>query len=83
MSDMNCGELIEKLSKFPKDKPIKILALGIENDLTEETIDSVDYPCTNYDEEIDEQGYPVFVEETEWVGIFTKEYTDNMLMNGI
>lgn len=79
---MDCGELIEKLSKFPKDKPVKILALGSEN-YDMETIDAVDYPCVNYDDEFDENDQPVFVTETEQVCIFTKEYTDNMLMNGI
>ena len=83
MTEIYCGKLIELLSQFPKDKPVKILALGIENDLTEETIAEVAYPLYNYDDEIDEMGTPVFVQEDEWVGIFTKEYVDNMLMNGI
>ena len=82
MSEVTCGKLIEMLSQFPKDKPVKILALGSEDYVTED-IYGVDYPCVNYDDEIDEKGNPVFVEETEWVGIFSKEYVDNMLMNGI
>ena len=28
MAEVNCGKLIEMLSQFPKDKPVKILALG-------------------------------------------------------
>lgn len=83
MNDMTCGELIGKLSKFPADKPVKVLALGIENDCTEESIESVDYPCANYDDEVDDEGCPVFVTEEDWVGIFTSEYNENMLMNGI
>lgn len=83
MTECTIGKLIESLEKFPKDKPVKILALGIENDCSEETINSVDYPQVNYDDEIDEMGNPVFVEETDYVGIFTNEYCDFMLMNGI
>ena len=33
--------------------------------------------------EIDNEGNPVFVQEDTWVGIFTKDYNETMLMNGI
>ena len=82
MTEMTIGMLIEKLSEFPIDKPVKVLAAGVENYDTE-TIDTVDYPCVNYDDEIDNEGSPVFVQEEDWVGIFTKEYNEEMLMNGI
>ena len=42
--DMNCGEMIEELKKFPKDKPIKIMGWYsiIETDEPED-INSVCY----------------------------------------
>lgn len=83
MNEINCEKLIKMLSQFPEDKPIRILALGMENDLTEETIGEVGYPIVHYDEEYDEKGNPILVAEDKWVGIFTKEYNDNILMNGI
>lgn len=83
MTEVNCGKLIELLSQFPKDKPVRILALGTDECGIEESISEVGYPCTNYDDECDEQGNIIWVAEDEWVGIFTKEYTDNMLMNGV
>lgn len=82
MKDITCKELIQLLSAFPEDKPVKILAAGVD-DYDTETIESVAYPCCNYDDEIDDEGNPVFVEEEDWVGIFTKEYNHEMLMNGV
>lgn len=77
------GELIESLEKFPKDKPVKIMALGIDGDCDECIIDVISYPLVNYDDEIDENGNPIFTEERDFVGIFTKEYSDFVFMNGI
>lgn len=82
MTDITCKKLIQLLSAFPEDKPVKVLAAGVENYDTE-TISDVNYPCVNYDDEIDYEGNPVFVKEEDFVVIFTKEYTDKMLMNGI
>lgn len=83
MTEFTIEKLIESLEKFPKDKPVKILALGIENDLNEETIHSVNYPLVHYDEAFNEEGSPVFFEEKDFVAIFTNEYCDFMLMNGV
>lgn len=83
MDDMTCDELINKLSRFPKDKPVKILALGSDDDYESESIDDVDYACIHQDDEYDEKGNPVFVMETDCVYIFTKDYTENILMNGV
>ena len=35
---MNCGEMIEKLKKFPKDKPVKLMGWYsiVETDMPEE-----------------------------------------------
>lgn len=82
MEEITCKKLIQLLSSFPEDKPVKVLAAGVD-DYDTETISDVDYPCVNYDDEIDEEGSPVFVKEEDFVAIFTKEYTDEMLMNGI
>ena len=82
VSDITVKELIQLLSVFPEDKPVKVLAAGVDNYDTE-TVENVAYPCCNYDDEIDDEGNPVFVEENDWVGIFTKEYNEVMLMNGI
>ena len=82
MEEITCKKLIQLLSSFPEDMPVKILAAGVEN-YDVETVQSVGYPCCNYDDEIDDKGNPVFVQEDNWVGIFTKEYNDEMLMNGI
>ena len=38
---------------------------------------------TNYDDEVDEKGNPVFVEEEDFVGIFTEDYVEHILMNGV
>lgn len=77
-----CGELIQCLSKFPKDKPVKILALGIDYCNDEEIYDA-DYPMVHQDDEYDEEGNPVFVKEDDCVYIFTKDYVENQLMNGV
>ena len=82
MTDITVKELIQLLSAFPEDKPVKVLAAGVEN-YDVETVQSVGYPCCNYDDEFDDEGNPIFVEEDDFVGIFTKEYTDELLMNGI
>ena len=82
MSDITCKKLIELLSTFPEDKPVKVLAVGVDS-YDAETIECVDYPCYNYDDEIDDEGNPVFVQEDDWVGIFTEEYNEFMLMNGV
>lgn len=79
---MNCDELINQLSKFPKDKPVKILALGIDNCDYEE-IDEVNYACVHQDDEYDDKGNPVFVTEEDCVYIFTKDYSEYILMNGV
>jgi len=81
-NDISCGKLIELLSKFPKDKPVKVLAAG-EADFDRESIQEVGYPLVNYDDEIDGEGKPVFTEEDDTVCIFTKEYTDMLFMNGV
>ena len=84
-NQMTCGDLIKKLSKFPKDKPVKILAMGseYEDDFPEpENIGRVDYSYT-FEDEYDEKGEPILEENHEWVGIFTKEYCDDLLMNGV
>ena len=70
---LNCGELIKILSKYPADKPVKILACGSE-DYESETISDVGYPNTWYDD----LGEDVFIEEKEWIGIFTHEYVDQL-----
>lgn len=82
MAEVNCGKLIEMLSQFPKDKPVKILALGVDY-CDSEDINEVGYPLTNYDDEVDEKGNPVFVEEEDFVGIFTEDYVEHILMNGV
>lgn len=78
---MNCGEAIELLSKFPKDKPVKILAEGADSYDTED-IDEIAYPVY-HDDEWDENGNPVFVQEDGMVCIFTKPYSEMMFMNGV
>ena len=81
-SDITCGRLIELLSKFPEDKPVRVLAAG-EADFDREVIKDVGYPLVNYDDELDSEGNPVFTEDDDCVCIFTKEYTDMLFMNGI
>ena len=41
---MNCGEMIEKLKKFPKDKPVKLMGWYsiVETDMPKE-INEIDY----------------------------------------
>lgn len=83
MSDeITCKKLIELLSVFPEDKPVRVLAAG-EADFDREVIKDVGYPLVNYDDELDSEGNPVFTEDDDCVCIFTKEYTDMLFMNGI
>ena len=82
---MTCGELIESLSQFPKDKPVKILAKGsdYDDDFPEpEDIDSIGYPLEHIDDEYDD-GNPVLEENTSDVCIFTKDYVVMVIMNGV
>ena len=84
-NQMTCGELINKLSKFPKDKPVKIIAMGseYEKDFPDtEDIGEIDYSYI-FEDEYDEEGEPILEENNEYVGIFTKEYCDDLLMNGV
>lgn len=80
---VNVEDLIRMLEKFPMDKPVKVLALGSVDDYEFEEIGSVDYACVHRDDEYDEEGNPVFVMEEDYVYIFTEEYSDDMLINGV
>lgn len=82
VEQMNCGQVIKLLSKFPKNKPVKILACGVD-DYDSEDIDEIDYPVYHYPDEYDEKGNPIFVKEEDMVCIFTKPYSENMFMNGV
>lgn len=82
---MNCGEVIRLLSKFPEDKPVKVLACGNDysDDLPDiEEIDSISYPL-EFNDEYDDEGNPLFDVDEGMVCIFTKGYTDMMLLNGV
>ena len=82
---MNCGEAIELLSKFPKDKPVKVLACGndYEDDFPDiEAIEDISYPY-EFNDNYDENGNPVFDVNEDMVCIFTKLYSELMLMNGV
>ena len=78
---MKVGELIEELKKYPKDKDVKILAMSDIDLVDEQQIKEIGYPCDWFDEEFDDDGNPVFEENTDFVGIFTEEYVDFLFMN--
>ena len=80
--EITCKKLIELLSEFPEDKPVRVLDAG-EADFDREVIKDVGYPLVNYDDELDSESNPVFTEEDDMVCIFTKEYIDMLFMNWI
>lgn len=69
---MNCGELIEELKKFPKDKPIKIMGWYsiIETDTPEE-INSISYL-----KELDFDTLEVIREIKDFVAIVSDKYDE-------
>ena len=69
---MNCGELIEELKKFPKDKPIKIMGWYsiIETDTPEE-ISSISYL-----KEFDYDTLEVIREIKDFVAIVSNKYDE-------
>ena len=68
--NMNCGEMIEELKKFPKDKPIKIMGwYSIAETDDPEEINSI---C--YLKEVDIDTLEVTGEITDFVAIVSDKY---------
>lgn len=83
---MNCEDIIKELSKFLKDKPVKVLAYNTNYDEDypeEEDISEIGYAQIFNDEFDENTGQPIFHEDLDTVYIFTKNYNDMMLMNGV
>ena len=68
--DMNCGEMIEELKKFPKDKPIKIMGWYsiVETDMPE------DINKIGYLKEVDFNTLEVKGEIKDFVAIVSDKY---------
>ena len=67
---MNCGEMIEELKKFPKDKPVKLMGWYsiVETDIPEE-INEIDYL-----KEVDYNTLEVKGEIKDFVAIVSDKY---------
>jgi hypothetical protein len=67
---MNCGEMIEELKKFPKDKPIKIMGWYS----IAETDDPEDINSICYLQEVDIDTLEVTGKITDFVAIVSDKY---------
>ena len=83
---MTIKTIINELNKYPKDKPVKILASNnnYEEDYPEpEEISEIGYAQIFDDEYDTETGQPIFHEDEDTGYIFTKNYNDMIFMNEV